>query len=125
MAIVQLFPLTLIDSVKTSAVKRWPQAEASIYFELDDALFTNPAHRLRIELSLSWDNGATFPYVDRTGFQGGRKGPNGEPPSVSLGPLKWTVNGVCAERRPTHVRFRATPLAGVFTVGLKADLDGD
>jgi hypothetical protein len=124
MALRQILPLTLIDRVMTSPPRNWPNGPA-IYFELIDTAFTDPAETLKINLEVSWDGGVTWPYIDEVIWSGGNPPPRngGAIYTVRLGPfMVGDGQGGQTENRPTTARFRATPIAGTPTVGVRAEV---
>jgi hypothetical protein len=123
---IQLFPITTIDSVKTSAVKHWPQQNTSILFVLDDTEFTDPAESFTLTIQLSFAPvGSPIWPPDQRGYEfsatiaGGAKSKDGSPWSARLGP--FVKDGVA--RIPQEARFRAEPVTGTPRVGLSADLE--
>jgi hypothetical protein len=122
--LIRVAPITTIDQIITTPVVRWPNA-SSIYFELDDAQFQSAADKVRVEMMVSWDNGLTFPYVDTNEWSGADKSRNGGPPHVTLGPFMKVMDPLTqalVENRPTHLKFRVSPLAGTPHIGLMADV---
>ena len=120
-ALTQIFPPTLISAQIGPVVKRWPLGADRIRFQLDDALFTNPALAVEILIQLSWDGqNGPWTYAFPVTWRGGAKSRSGDSPSVLLG--RFVRNGV--REAPSHVRFFARPADGSapVTVGLLAEI---
>lgn len=116
---VQVFPITLIDRQITSQPKNWPAGQSTIKFVCNDAQFTDPNESVSIAMRVSWNGGATWPYVsDGHVWTGGVKSKDGSPLSVTLGP--FLRNGV--EQRPDKVQFQVAPISGTPSIGLDAEV---
>jgi hypothetical protein len=85
-----------------------PAGVTQIIWQLDDAMFTDPAESFRLDLAESFDGGNTWTLAISCTYTGGSKGRDGEPPSglLDLAP------------GATHLRATLTPLTGAPRVGI-------